>query len=113
MKLKQDPKKIGIVRKERKLVPTIVGYNLSGFDLHFLMQRYLEDAVCSRRFKLSTIYKGTALIFFQVFDRLSQEVVLRTHDMYQFFSCSLATARGTFAELRARSRPRRSNSRTR
>jgi hypothetical protein len=54
------------------------------------MQKYLNDPVASARFKLNMIYKGTSLIFFQVFDRISQEIVLRTHDMFQILGCSLA-----------------------
>ena len=91
-RLKEDKSKIALVKKLRKEIPTIIGFNLSGFDLHFLMQKYLGDAVCSARFKLNMIYKGTSLIFFQVFDRISQEIVLRTHDMFQVLGCSLAKA---------------------
>lgn len=96
VELKKHKEKLGIVRGQRKLCPTIVGYNLSGFDLHFLMQKYLGDSIASCRFKLNTIYKGTSLIFFQVFDRLSQEVVLKTHDMFQITSCSLDAALKNF-----------------
>jgi hypothetical protein len=83
---------IGALKKAKKAIPTIVGYNLSGFDLHFLMQKYLDDELCAQRFRLNMIYKGTSLIFFQVFDRISQEVVLRTHDMFQVLGCSLSKA---------------------
>ena len=38
------------------------------------------------------IYKQTSLIFFQVFDRVSQEVVLKTHDMFQILGCGLGKA---------------------
>lgn len=62
---------IGVVRKVRKEVPTIIGFNLSGFDLHFLMQKFLGDETASARFKLNIIYKGSQLIFFQIFDRIS------------------------------------------
>ena len=59
-----------MMRKLRDEVPTLVGYNLAGFDLHFILQKYLEDEVSAERFKLQTIYKGSSLIFFQVFDRV-------------------------------------------
>ena len=81
-RLKQDKGKIALVKKIKKEIPTVVGFNLSGFDLHFLVQKYLNDPVASARFKTNLIYKGTSLIFFQVFDRVSQEIVLRTHDAY-------------------------------
>lgn len=29
------------------------------------------------------IYKSSSLIFFQIFDKLAQEIVLKTHDAYQ------------------------------
>jgi hypothetical protein len=91
-KLKDDKSMIACLKKEKKNIPTIIGYNLSGFDLHFLMQKYLQDDVCAKRFKLNMIYKGTSLIFFQVFDRVSQEIVLKTHDMFQILGCALAKA---------------------
>ena len=70
-RLKQDKGMIALVKKLKKEIPTIVGFNLSGFDLHFLVQKYLNDPVASARFKTNLIYKGTSLIFFQVFDRVS------------------------------------------
>lgn len=59
----EGQKSIALYKKVKKDIPTIVGYNLSGFDLHFLMQKYLQDELCQKRFKLSMIYKGSSLIF--------------------------------------------------
>jgi hypothetical protein len=83
---------IALVKKLKKSVPTLIGYNISGFDMHFIMQNILRDPIASQRFKLNMIYKGSSLIFFQLFDVRSQEIVLKTHDMYQICGCSLKTA---------------------
>ena len=92
VKGKNDEYSVRAYKAMKKQIPTIVGYNLSGFDLHFLMQQYLKSETCQHRFKLNMIYKATSLIFFQVFDRVSQEVVLRTHDMFQILGCGLKKA---------------------
>ena len=63
-KLKQDKEKIAVFKSEKKRIPTLIGYNLAGFDLHFILQKYLCDDEAARRFQINSIYKGTSIIFF-------------------------------------------------
>lgn len=46
------------------------------------MKKFLADKEVSGRFILNTIYKGSSLIFLNVYDKHSGSVVLRTHDMF-------------------------------
>lgn len=42
----------GLVKQLTSHTPTVIGYNLSGFDLHFIVQQYLADPIAADRFRL-------------------------------------------------------------
>lgn len=83
-----DDSKI-ILKSERNSIPTLIAYNGSGFDFHFILKRFLNDKTCSKRFEIKNIYKGSCLIQLIVFDRYCDSPVLKTHDMFQILGCSL------------------------
>lgn len=67
--------------KYKDSVPTIIAYNGSGFDLHFLVSQLLNDQSLKKRFHISTIYKGSQLVSFVITDKNTNKVVLKSHDM--------------------------------
>ena len=70
-----------IYKTEKKRVPTMVAFNGSGFDFNFIMKKFLNDKECTQRFKINCIYKGSNIVLLAVYDILSGEIVLRSHDM--------------------------------
>ena len=59
-----DANAVKIFKSEKGMIPTVIAYNGSGFDLHFILKRFLNDKGCSKRFEIKNIFKGSSLIFF-------------------------------------------------
>jgi hypothetical protein len=84
--------------KYKDSVPTIIAYNGSGFDLHFLVTQLLNDHSLKARFHISTIYKGSQLVSFVITDKKTNKVVLKSHDMCQILNLPLKKALEQFCK---------------
>ena len=87
---------IKIYKSEKKKIPTLVAYNGSGFDFHFILKKFLNDKTCSRRFEINNVFKGSRIVCLFVRDKYSGELVLKTHDMCEILLCPLKKALNDF-----------------
>lgn len=85
-------------KAEKKKIPTIIAYNGSGFDFHFILKKFLNDKLCSRRFEISNIFKGSHVTCLIVRDKVSGEMVLKSHDMCEILLCPLKKALTDFCK---------------
>lgn len=74
----------------------LCAYNGSGFDFHFFMQTFLQKEQYASRFEVSTVLKGSKVMAFDLWDRKSQTMALKTHDIFNITGCSLSRAAKDF-----------------
>ena len=69
----------------------LCGFNSANYDLYFLMNQLLKSKY-AKRYTSKTIFKNGALIFFMLYDNVSNKIALKTHDLCQIVLASLDDA---------------------
>jgi hypothetical protein len=73
----------------------LCAFNGSGFDFHFFVRALIESPH-SKRFETYTTMKGSKIICFSLYDKVTQMVMLRVHDLFNIVLSSLAAASKDF-----------------
>ena len=69
----------------------LCGFNSANYDLYFFMNQLLKSKY-AKRYTSKTIFKNGALIFFMLYDNVSNKIALQTHDLCQIVLASLDDA---------------------